>query len=128
MGWNNLIVGSNELHSVSKSCVNVVNYIANFVKPTPPTKIITNEIILIQYSINQWLGVLRKKIKDELQKELLQFHDIRVFGPKNTQDLSYEHQKMSLVYLVFLELKSDEVKIKGRGFADGKKQRDWLSK
>ena len=42
MVWNNLIVGSNEIHSVAKSYVNVVNAITSFVKPTPPTNIITN--------------------------------------------------------------------------------------
>ena len=29
---------------------------------------------------------------------------------------------------MFLELKNDEVTIKGRGFGDGRKNRDWLSK
>ena len=42
IGWNNLIVGSNELHIVKNSYVNVVNSIAYFVKPTPPTNIISN--------------------------------------------------------------------------------------
>ena len=53
MGWNNIIVGSNEIHSVSKAYINVVNSITAFVKPTLPTNIITNESILTQYSINQ---------------------------------------------------------------------------
>ena len=53
MGWNNLIVVSNEIHSVSKAYVNVVNAITYFVKPTPPINIIANETILTQYSINQ---------------------------------------------------------------------------
>ena len=48
MGWNNLIVGSNELHSTAKAYVNVVNAIATFVKPTPPNNIITNKNILTQ--------------------------------------------------------------------------------
>ena len=61
MRWNNLIVGSNELHSVAKSYVNVVNDIATFVKPKPPTNIITNETILTRYSINQGLKVFGKK-------------------------------------------------------------------
>ena len=51
MGWNNLVVGSNEIHSVAKSYINVVNAITSFVKPTPPTNIITNETILTQYII-----------------------------------------------------------------------------
>ena len=61
MGWNNLIVVSNELHSVAKSYINIVNYITSFVKPTPPTNIITNETILTQYSIKQGLRVFGKK-------------------------------------------------------------------
>ena len=46
MGWNNLIVCSNELHSVAKVFVNVVNAIANCFKPISPTNIITNKTIL----------------------------------------------------------------------------------
>ena len=42
MGLNNLIVGSNEIHSVEKAYVNVVNSITSFFKPTPPTNIINN--------------------------------------------------------------------------------------
>ena len=68
MGWNNLIVGSNELHSVSKACVNVVNAVDNFVKPNPTTNIITNETILAEYSINQVLKVFGKKCEGSLQK------------------------------------------------------------
>ena len=64
MGSNNLIVGSNELHSVAKAYFNVVNDIATFVKPTPPTNIITNDTILMQYSINQGLKVFGKKGED----------------------------------------------------------------
>ena len=48
MGWKNLIVASNELHSVAKAYINVVNAITYFVKPTPPINIITNNTILTQ--------------------------------------------------------------------------------
>ena len=61
MGWNNLIVGSNEIHSVAKAYVNFVNAITSFVKPTPTTNIITNETILTQYSIKKGLKVFGKK-------------------------------------------------------------------
>ena len=47
MGRNNIIVGSNEPHSIKKAYINVVNAITYFVKQTPPTNIITNETILI---------------------------------------------------------------------------------
>ena len=81
MGWNNLIVGSNEIHSVAKAYVNVVDSITSFVKPTPPTNIITNETILTQYIIKQGLKVFGKKGEAEVQKELHHFHDRRVVKP-----------------------------------------------
>ena len=61
MGRNNLIVGSNELHSVAKYYVKFVNVIASFVRPTPPTNIITKKNILKQYIINQGLKVFVNK-------------------------------------------------------------------
>ena len=68
MGCNNLIVGSNELHSVEISYVNDVNDIETFVKPIPLTNIITNKIILTQYSINKGLKAFGKKRESEVQK------------------------------------------------------------
>ena len=81
MGWNNLIIGSNEIHSVSKAYVDVVNAIDTFFKTTPPTNIITNETILMQYSIKHGLKVFGKKGEAELRKEPQKFHDHRVVGP-----------------------------------------------
>ena len=57
MGWKNLIVRSNEIHSVSKAYVNIDNYIDTFVKPTQSANIVANETIMIQYSIKQVLKV-----------------------------------------------------------------------
>ena len=128
MGWNNIIVGSNEIHSVAKAYVNVVNAITSFVKPTPPTNIINNKTILTQYRIKQGLKVFGNKGEAAVRKELHQFCDHRVVEPKKPQDLSYEQRRRSLAYTMFMKLKSDEVTIKGRGCADGRKQRDWLSK
>ena len=68
MGWNNLTVGPNEIHSVAKSYVNVGNAITSFVKPTPTTNIITNKTILTQYSIKQGLEVFEKKFKAAVRK------------------------------------------------------------
>ena len=105
MGWNNLIVGSNEIHSAEKAYVNVVNAITSFVKPTPPTNIITNETILTQYSIKQELKVFGKKGKTAVRKKLQQFHDRRVVETKKPQDLSYEQRRRSMEYLMFMKLK-----------------------
>ena len=68
IGWKILIVGSNELHSFSKAYINVVNAISYFVKPTPPTNIITNKTILTQYSIKQGLKVFGKKLEAAVRK------------------------------------------------------------
>ena len=128
MGWNSQMFGSNEIHSVSKAYVNVVNAITSFVKPMPTTNIITNETIQTQYSINQGLKVFGKKGEDAVRKELHQFHDHRFVKPKKSQDLSCEQRRRSLVYLMFLKLKIDEVTINGRGCAYGRKRQDWISK
>ena len=55
MVWSSLIVGARDLHNIAKAYVNVINAIATFVEPTPPTNMTTNETILNQYSINQGL-------------------------------------------------------------------------
>ena len=68
MGWNNIIVGSNEIHSVAKVYINVVNSFIYFVKPTPPTNIIANETILTQYSIKKGLKIFEKKGDAAVQK------------------------------------------------------------
>ena len=114
MRWNNLIVGSNEIHSVAKAYINVVNAITYFVKPTPPTNIITNETILTQYIIKQGLKVFGNKGEAAVRKELQKFHDRRFVEPNKPEDLSYEQRIRNLGDMVFLKLKSDEVTFKGR--------------
>ena len=49
-------------------------------------------------------------------------------SPKKPQDFIYEQRRRSLEYLMFLRLKIDEVTIKGRGCADGRKHQELLSK
>ena len=56
-----LIVGCHALYSVAKAYVNILNSIATFVEPTPPTNIITNETILTQCIIKQGFKVFGKK-------------------------------------------------------------------
>ena len=68
MEWNNIIVGSNELHSFAKAYINVVNSITYFAKPTPPINIITNDTTPNQYSINKGLKVFEKKGEASVRK------------------------------------------------------------
>ena len=115
-------------YTVLQNPISMLLILFFFVKPTPPTKIITNETFLTKYSINQRLKVFGKKGEDSVRKELQTFHDRRVVETKKPQDLSYEQGRRSLAYLIFLKLNSNEVTIKGRGCADGRKHQDWLSK
>ena len=68
MGLSNLIVGDRALQNVSMNYFNVINYIITFVEPTPPTNIITNETIMIQYIITQGLKIFEKKGEAAVQK------------------------------------------------------------
>ena len=73
MGWNNLIIGSNELHSIAKSYVNVVNNIATFVEPNTPTNIIKNDMILKQYSIKRHSRYLVRRVRLHYEKNYRSF-------------------------------------------------------
>ena len=43
-------------------------------------------------------------------------------------DLTYEQRIKSLAHIILLELKNKEFKIKLKGFADGRNQRNCISK
>ena len=49
------------------------NPITSFVKPTPPTNIVTNETITTQYNINQGLKVFGKKVRLQYKKKYSSF-------------------------------------------------------
>jgi hypothetical protein len=60
-------------------------------------------------------------------KELKQLHDRQVIEPKGPSKLSREEKKAALQYLMFLKKKRNGT-IKGRGCADGRKQRAYTAK
>lgn len=62
-----------------------------------------------------------------MEKELKQLHDRVVVKPKYVDKLTVEQRKASLQYLMFLKKKCSGV-IKGRRCADGRKQRETISK
>jgi hypothetical protein len=59
--------------------------------------------------------------------ELKQLHDRGVMEPKRPQTLTQQDKRNSLSYLMFLKEKKNGA-IKGRGCADGRKQREFISK
>ena len=64
-----------------------------------------------------------KAVADELQ----QLHDRKVMKSKHSKDLTWKQRRDALGYLMFLKRKRCG-KVKGRGCADGSKQRAWTTK
>jgi hypothetical protein len=64
---------------------------------------------------------------DAVRSEMQQLHDRKVMRPVRKGDLSADEIKRTLNYLMFLKRKRSG-KVKGRGCADGRKQRLWTRK
>jgi hypothetical protein len=64
---------------------------------------------------------------DAVMKELQQLHDRNVMEPKSGNTLTQKDKNSALQYLMFLKQKRNGT-IKGRGCADGRKQRAYTSK
>ena len=62
-----------------------------------------------------------------VEKEMRQLHDWEVMIPVHKKCLTPEQRKEALTYLMFLKRKCCG-KIKGRGCADGRKQRTYIAK
>jgi hypothetical protein len=58
---------------------------------------------------------------------MLQLHDRKVMAPKHAKELTPEQKREALAYLMFLKRKRCG-KIKGRGCADGQKQRAYTAR
>jgi hypothetical protein len=84
-------------------------------------------VTLTQYSVNKGLKLFGKDGETAVLEELKQLHDRGVIRPVNAKDMSREEKQQALQYLMFLKKKRCG-KIKGRGCADGRKQRLYMSK
>lgn len=80
-----------------------------------------------QYTLNKGLKIFGEAGSAAVYKELLQFHNRRVITPKRIKELTEQQIKRALPYLMFLKAKKSGV-IKARGCADGRSQRDYISK
>eukprot|EP00957_Ditylum_brightwellii_P001556 121820-Ditylum_brightwellii.AAC.1 len=92
--------------------------------------ILTNPMVatlLTQYHVSKGLKVFGQKGADAVLKELKQLHDRVVMDPKNPDEMTKDEKKAALQYLMFLKRKRCG-KIKGRGCADGRKQRAYKKK
>lgn len=80
-----------------------------------------------QYSMNAGLKRFGEKGTEAVLRELKQLHDRSVMEPKLARDMTREDKRKALSYLMFLKEKKNGV-IKGRGCADGRKQREYISR
>ena len=86
-----------------------------------------NKVIMTQFGMKQGIKHFGQKGIDALMVELKQLDVRRVLEPVHAPSLSKEEKRMTLNYLMFLKEKHSGV-IKGRGCADGRKQRAIISK
>jgi Reverse transcriptase (RNA-dependent DNA polymerase)/Zinc knuckle len=80
-----------------------------------------------QHSMKAGLKLFGERGTEAVLKELKQLHDRQVMVPKEASSLTREDRYQALSYLMFLKEKRDGA-IKGRGCADGRKQRAYISK
>jgi hypothetical protein len=89
--------------------------------------VILQSIILTQYNLKQGIKKFGDNGKAAVLVELQQLHDRHVMKPVGKYDLTAGERKGALRYLMFLKEKRCGM-IKGRGCADGRSQRDYMTK
>jgi hypothetical protein len=82
---------------------------------------------MTQHTINRGLKIFGEDGTHAVLQELKQLHGRKVVEPKTFHDLACKERRDSLRYLMFLKEKRTGI-IKGRGCADGRQQRDYLTK
>lgn len=83
--------------------------------------------VLTQHGVNSGLKLFGKTGESAVRKELQQLHDRGVISPRSGLSLTPSERYGALKYLMFLKEKRDGT-IKGRGCADGRKQRKYVTK
>ena len=80
-----------------------------------------------QYGVRQGIKKFGEEGVDAVLTELKQLHDRSVVEPMDPSKMTKEMRYQALPYLMFLKRKRCG-KIKGRGCADGRRQREFISK
>ena len=77
-----------------------------------------------QMSMKKGLAMFGDDGVTAVRKEMRQLHDRKVMKPRDAKELTPEQRREALAYLMFLKRKRCG-KVKGRGCADGRKQRKY---
>jgi len=84
-------------------------------------------VALTQYNLKQGLKIYGEAAAEAVIKEMKQLHDRKTITPRYAHELSIENKRRALAYLMFIKEKRCGT-IKGRGCADGRKQRLYKTK
>jgi len=84
-------------------------------------------VALTQYNLRKGLQIYGKAAADAVVKEMKQLHDRKTIRPRYATELSTRDKRRALAYLMFIKEKRCGT-IKGRGCADGRKQRIYKTK
>ena len=85
------------------------------------------DTVMTQYSMKKGIKEFGEAGVEAVLKELQQLHDRKVLEPRQPETMTREEKRAALHYLMFLTKKRCG-RIKGRGCADGRKQRAYTSK
>ena len=83
--------------------------------------------VMTQHSMKKGIKLFGEAGVEAVLQELKQLQDRKVLEPRSATNLSQSEKKAALQYLMFLKQKRSG-KIKGRGCADGRKQREHTNK
>jgi Reverse transcriptase (RNA-dependent DNA polymerase) len=114
------------IHASSKNANKKENHHGT-VETVPSDEDAVLGFIFTQVSMKRGLKMFGDKGREAVETELHQLHDREVMTPVEADSLSQEEKKRALQYLMFLKEKRCG-KIKGRGCADGRKQRLYTAK
>ena len=87
---------------------------------------IMEALVATQYTVDRGVKLWGERGVDAVDIELRQLHDRKVGKPVMRSELTPEIRRLALRYLMFLKEKRSG-KIKGRGCADGRSQREYIS-
>ena len=104
----------------------------NLIRPRSDTSALgvdncLHEVVMAQYGVQKGLRMFGEKGTSAVHKEMKQIHDRHVLKPVDPGTMSKSDKSEALRYLMFLKEKADGT-IKGRGCADGRKQRRFIDK
>ncbi|MEM9592233.1 MAG: reverse transcriptase domain-containing protein, partial [Pseudomonadota bacterium] len=84
-------------------------------------------VLLTQYGMKKGLRAFGKPADDAIRTEMVQLHELNVMTPRAPATITRSERRSALQYLMFLKQKRSGA-IKGRGCADGRKQRGEMTK